>query len=113
MAKENPLWVAKDVLQEKGWTKGHLEAEDGSVCALGAMWFGCSVHVLPDPNIEMGVNILNEVVIEQWPDRATSAELHPRNLLETAQFNDHPDTTLDDVLATFDKAAVRWEEIYG
>lgn len=50
--------------------------------------------------------VLSEVIREQFPDRVWATSIEST----VVHFNDHPDTTEQDVVAVFEKARVRAEE---
>jgi hypothetical protein len=52
-----------------------------------------------------GENLLNDIVAEQYPDRLAPVG---RNVL--TYFNDHEDTTLDEVITILEKASVMEQE---
>lgn len=99
------------------WTKGEYEMQ-GRYCAVGAImqiggfWGTPSeLSIYPQDSLDK----LCDVILEQFPDRL-NPDIFPildsPSNRETAitQFNDHKDTTLDEVLAVFDKAQVKAEE---
>lgn len=47
--------------------------------------------------------IMDGVAAEQFPDRMEGVE-------SFVSFNDHPETTEDEVIAVLEKAAVKWDE---
>lgn len=86
-------------MQEHGMTKGELEDVNGAVCALGAcaavgVWSG---------------TLIDAVARELYPDRVHGDE-EEVGLRYTAQVNDHPETTLDDIRVIFEKAQLRLDE---
>ena len=52
-----------------------------------------------------GEGLLEDIIAEQFPDRLAPVG---RNI--TAHFNDHEDTTLDEVIAIFEKASIIEDE---
>jgi hypothetical protein len=111
---------AIEVLAERGWNQGGLVGAGGRVCALGALSIAC----YGNPHLDtegmthsartsahqaMGEAWLQaaDVVKEQFPERVVGVGTD----LPLARFNDHPDTTLDDVILVLEKAAVRAEEV--
>jgi len=90
------------------WYKGRLSDGQGNFCGVGHLSnaFGdmsqtydstafiryCKMHKL-----------LGKVAREQFPERLDEDQTFPR-------FNDHPDTTEDEVVAVMEKAAIRWDE---
>jgi hypothetical protein len=55
-------------------------------------------------------NVLSAVAVEQYSDRIVEDNSMKDKF---AKFNDHPDTTEDDVVAVMEKAAVLWDEQNG
>jgi hypothetical protein len=51
--------------------------------------------------------VMDKVAGEQYPERALDGDSIVPHF---PFFNDHPDTTEDEVIAVMEKAAVRWEE---
>jgi hypothetical protein len=74
------------VLAERGWCKGKFHDAEGRVCMGTAVMFGSG--------------LLNRVISEQFPDRRGGV----------IGFNDHPDTTIDDVILVLEKASIRRDE---
>lgn len=100
------LRKALDVLRERGLAKRALEDSAGHVCSHGALDVACfgKAEVRPltrSQSRQAAAEILKAVVGEQWPDR-------PGGILA---FNNHPDTTQDDVERAFEKAIARAEEM--
>jgi hypothetical protein len=107
------------VLRERGLVKGHMQTADGRVCSYGAMsialvgqadWQSVSKR---EREAQRGVgkpaqDLLEEVIAEQWPDRVGHAV---DNCWAVVDFNNHPDTTQDDVEKAFEKAIARAEEM--
>lgn len=97
MGTDNPFEKVLDRLREKGWMKGESGDDAGPNCIMGAY---CRVWKFgPD-------QMIGQIARDQYPDRVGWHE----NLVEAAQFNDHPDTTFSDVERVLEKAAVKWEE---
>lgn len=88
------LWDALDLLRRDGWCKGTAGLPDMPKCIIGAaMCAGADVH---------DQRALDEVACEQYTDRLNHERLRP-----AAAFNDHPDTTFEDVERVLEKAAIR------
>jgi len=109
---------AADILDAYGWCKGSLEDEDGAHCLAGAVnvakyghwdWHGLYLPGL-GPDSQPEFRALAEVIVEQFPERfpesaggaAWQAE-HPANVV--VRFNNHEDTTGDDVRMVLGKLA--------
>jgi hypothetical protein len=91
------------------WYKGGKGDNQGNFCGIG--------HVVEiydkkcgedevDLEFPKTIDLMNEVAREQYADRITFDSM----LMHFAQFNDHPDTTEDEVLAVMEKAAIKLEE---
>lgn len=81
-----------DVLNERGWCQGALEAVDGRVCLMGAMnvaSFGNSQAVASHAS-------LHGKVIHY---------LHEKHNQTVPGYNDHPDTTLEDIMMVLKEVA--------
>lgn len=90
--------VIAELRKPGGWRKGDYgrwDKPDGAVCVLGACRRVASRSGLsPLAGERSVVTTLDGIVQNDYPDRAS--------LVDT--FNDHPDTTLDDVIAVVEKA---------
>ena len=96
------------------WYKGHMTDNKGNYCGLGhvAKAYGFSDDQIDNESfgcdespLLSDFNLLHEIAGEQYPDRAI-------DLFTTfTLFNDHPDTTEDEVIALMEKAAVRKDEM--
>ena len=113
MQQAQVIRAAADVIRERGHCKHAMEDERGWVCATGAIamvmtgnaWAWC---MWEDPESEANAltRALGQVVAEQYPDRLKPADLGYR----IVWFNNHGDTTQEDVLAVFEKTAAGLEE---
>lgn len=90
--------AAKDYLLQHGWIKGAAyEMTAGALeknppaCVLGACW----LLEIPNP-----AETLGEIAVEQFPERCTQYVYKTA----IAQVNDHPETTLDDIVLILEKA---------
>src|SRR4051794_21517307 len=98
----------------KGWRKGGMYGEDGSACLVGAIDRVLSRKQEGSTRsssacfVVAGKTIL-PVIREQFPDRLKPYRNSPTN--STARFNDHPDTTLDDVILVCEKARAAQGEL--
>lgn len=94
------LRKAAEYLSTHGLHKGDIGEEGGPRCLVGALLSSTygPVHEARD--------ILASVVEEQYPDRLARDAFRTHEV----QFNDHPDTTLPEVLSVLEKAAVRASE---
>lgn len=104
MADLTPL----DYLRAHGWCKKANEAPDGSLCINGAvnLWDGLSAWNYEtrkrSPRALAFGEALRDVILEQYPDRSAAGLAW--------LFNDHADTTLDDVELVLEKAWIKVEE---
>jgi hypothetical protein len=93
------------------WIKGTLDDDDGNVCSLGALQV--VTGGLTSPDYYASAERLSKIVVDGYPDRLTYDDddeqmgLHP-----VAQFNDHPDTTEEDVLLAFKQASYEYDEAH-
>jgi hypothetical protein len=104
---------AADILDAHGWCKGSLENEEGAHCLAGAVnmakygdweWHGLYLPGL-GPDSEPEYRALAKVIAEQFPERvwgagddawlAFAAREYPANVV--VRFNNHEDTTEDDI----------------
>jgi hypothetical protein len=100
-----------------GWTKGIRENKDGEFCALGALGMASWQDPwLFDVSGEGDVHLLAEIVLENFRDRVPDRfQLSHRSWWDggmsiVALFNNHPDTTKEDVIAVFEKARAKSQE---
>jgi hypothetical protein len=101
-------WDAVIATLRAGWQQGSYgayESESGAVCLRGAICrvSGIDVGYL---NQEVERPLLDSILVEQFPDRLTSRG-HPW----IPGFNDHKDTTLDDVILLCEKARAKSGEL--
>ena len=101
--EKNPFRKALEWFEGgRKWAKRVFRSGDRA-CSLGALsWAEAS---------KQEATYLDDLAVELFPQRAKHD--HEGLLRPTAQFNDHPDTTWEDIEALFEKAAVRWEERVG
>jgi hypothetical protein len=96
-----------------GWRKGGMYGEDGSACLIGAIDRVLSRKQENSTRsaltcFQAASEIVLPVIREQFPERIGRYAV-PNN--PTARFNDHPDTTLDDVILVCEKARAAQGEI--
>ena len=103
--------AAIEVLARTGWTKQAFTDEDGRHCLQGALYeaHGLVPRCDDQPGVALrddlaaDVRAVNEVIQEQYPDRFGAVGI--------SRFNDHQETTVDDVVRVLEKAAVRNDEL--
>lgn len=123
---DNPYRKAIEVLAERGHTK-HATSDENGVCALGAL--SCALTGSAEearfgskswsngyaPAFEHDFAVpLAKTVLEQFPDRVNEVVDTGRPNYEPAiiaNFNDHPSTTVDDVVLVLEKTAIRQDEL--
>jgi hypothetical protein len=106
----NRIRQAIEVLAHAGWTKGTFTDEGGRHCLQGALYEAHQVQAPQKDDVGTplcrpladDVRLVNSVIEEQYPERFGAVGV--------SRFNDHPETTLDDVIRVLEKAAVRQEE---
>jgi hypothetical protein len=106
----NTIREAIRVLSRTGWTKDAFTDGGRRHCLQGALYeaYGqCpfdSRQLNTRLSAEMAddVRLVNEVIEAQYPERTGGVGV--------SRFNDHPDTTLEDVVLVMEKAALRKDE---
>jgi len=111
--------AAKHTLTPEKWTKGMYLREDGTMCFVGvfayleARLYNRPLHdegsIYEDEFFE-AIMACGQVVREQYPDRIMTVEADADEEEVVIVFNDHAATTLGDVHAVLEKAAVRLAE---
>lgn len=97
----NPYRAVAERLQTKGWHKGSAGGYAGPNCLVGAAYcIGADLSVVRHAYFFVG---LDETIREQFPERIRIQE-------SIAAFNDHEETTFEDVMLVLEKAAIRVEE---
>lgn len=97
MTVEETLRAMLDGWTEDKWFQGDTRGPSGSLCLYGRF---CQVSRPATHYIDW--RFLDEVVVQQWPDRVGDSV---DSTGVTVLFNDHPDTTFADVVALVEKAA--------
>ncbi len=105
----NTIREAIRVLSRAGWAKDAFTDESGRHCLQGALYEAHGIGAVDDQvgrpvdgELAGDVRLVNEVIREQFPERFGG--------VGASRFNDHPHTTVDDVIAVMEKAAVRKDE---
>lgn len=107
----NRIWDAIDILRRGGWTKNTFTDEGGRHCLQGALHEAHGLRPFDERHVGLPVSeelasdvrLVNEVIHAQFPERAGGVGV--------SRFNDHPSTTVDDVVRVMEKAAVRRDEL--
>jgi hypothetical protein len=87
------LTIGLDVLKSSPWTKGEYEDPDtGAVCAVGALLKGAGIFD--------GQESVNAIAALRELDRQAAL----LGATSSQRYNDHPDTTKQDVIALYEKA---------
>ena len=94
-----------------GRSSGSRDIENPSACIFGALAKANDLredygNALVSPAAE----ILSKIASEQFPDRMDNRLIMPMNHGPAVSFNDHPDTTPEDVFLVLEKASVMEEE---
>lgn len=115
MTETNPIREAAARLKGH-WYQGDYRDDAGNACGLGHLFdvlaetegktqneLSHDLHMTegPSPSLFMR-DVAQELFPERWQEDEKDASF--------AIFNDHPDTTEDDVIAVMEKAAVRFDE---
>jgi hypothetical protein len=107
------LWEALDILQERGLAKRKLiDPDTGAVCARGALLMATT------GTLNMGYyaqcasddRILGETARELFRGRVRDMDAVGLQF-DIVDFNNHPDTTLADMVQVFEKTAIRGDEV--
>ncbi len=109
-AMTNTIREAIDVLARGGWTKEAFTDEAGRHCLQGALYEAHGLRAVGDGQVGRPVSgelandvrLVNQVIWDQFPERAGAVGI--------SRFNDHPETTVDDVIRVMEKAAIRKNE---
>ena len=107
----NRIRAALEILARRGWAQGSFTDDVGRHCIQGALY---EAHCIdPDvyervwrpltPPLLADMGLVNEVIEAEYPERYGAVGV--------SRFNDHPETTVDDVVRVLEKAAVRRDEI--
>jgi hypothetical protein len=108
MTAAEDLRAAAEIIRVRGHCKGRLEDDEGRVCLAGALLVARheSAKMTNQPwPVEFGDvdPVLTAVTREQFPDRSLGIGAY-------VTFNNHPDTTPEEVIGVLEKAAARLEE---
>ncbi len=111
----NMAWQIVEIWPKVGLAKNAL-SRDGAMCALGVANYvthgtpyGVNAHWSSSQESDR-LDVLREmswVAVEQFPERTDRGNIVVANLVDV---NNHPDTTLLDMVTIAEKAAVRLDE---
>lgn len=118
---ENLARKAIEALDKYGWHKGNWQGMDGSVCGYGAIRMSAynggffntmcgdfEASRLADEQVHQAHRIASKIALEQFPERF--ALVGGQRLRGFAIFNDHENTTLDEVILVLEKTAIKLDE---
>lgn len=97
MDTDNPFEKVLGRLREKGWIQQSYGKREGPNCMRGA-----ASHTIRDVRVLYSYAL--PIIQAEYPGRV------PVGNESIVQFNDHPETTFEDVERVLEKAAVKWEE---
>jgi hypothetical protein len=100
IAGANELRAAAELIRTGGLCKHMLSDDEGRHCAVGALFAGTVGRDL----IGAVLPTLDAVASEMFPGQ------FEHEVASLVQFNNHPDTTAEDVISVLEKAAARLEE---
>ena len=106
----NTIREAIAVLARSGWTKGTFRDESSRRCLQGALYEAHGLQPACErpmngalsAELAADVRLVNHILEAQYPERFGAVGI--------SRFNDHPETTIDDVVRVLEKAAVQKEE---
>ena len=93
----NRIRDAIEVLARRGWTQGTFTDEGGRHCLQGAL-----TGTGTDLSLAADIRLVNETIAAEYPERVGAVGV--------SRFNDHPETTIDDVVRVLEKSAIRRDE---
>lgn len=113
MTVADQVRVAAADIREKGHCKGRLQDDQGRLCMSGALR-GQGQVLLVSQDLIPGqgqdaitlYGCLQDVIREQFPERVASWQHW-----NIVMFNDHADTTAEEVISVLEKAAARIEGV--
>lgn len=106
----NRIREAIELLASRGWTQGHFTDDHGAHCLQGALYeaYGCAPrqagslgHTLTG-DLAADIRLVNETIAAEYPERVGAVGI--------SRFNDHPETTIVDVVRVLEKSAIRRDE---
>lgn len=104
----NRIRHAIELLASRGWTQGRFTGDGGAHCLQGALYaaHGCTPRrpgEVVAGDLSADIRLVNETIAAEYPDRFGAVGI--------SRFNDHPDTTVDDVVRVLEKSALRRDEL--
>lgn len=106
----NRIRDAIELLARRGWTQGRFTDDSGRHCLQGALYEAHRCQPRTPGRLGHSVSgalaadlrLMNETIEAEYPERFGAVGV--------SRFNDHPDTTIDDVVRVLEKAALRRDE---
>lgn len=96
------LELALKIIDEHGWIKGQIVNMEGNRCLMGACELACNfLQVDFQVDFQDTLNYLSDVAQQHYPERIPNDKWYNCSV---PKFNDHADTTLDDVRNLVGKA---------
>ena len=103
----NQIHQAAELIRRRGHVKGSYQTDKG-FCAVGALNFVGVREIVSSGQQSHDGDVVADVIREQYPDRVN---LPCRTgFAAIVRFNDHEDTTQDEVVAVLEKAAIKLDE---
>lgn len=84
------------------WLKGSMADGNGNHCGIGWVAYQHLLSSVPIEEYFDAITKMDVIATEQYPERVYWDD----TVRQFASFNDHPDTTEDEVIAVMEKAAV-------
>ena len=104
----NRIREAIELLASRGWTQGRFSDDGGSVCLQGALYeaYGCMPRRFGEAvtgDLADDIRLVNATIAAEYPERYGAVGI--------SRFNDHAETTVDDVVRVLEKSALRRDEL--
>lgn len=90
---------AAEVLRERGWTQRLAVADDGRVCAMGAIWVAMGADLREGVFNQNGASADTVIEVENAFRKAMNCDQF------VARWNDEPGRTVENVIAGFEATA--------
>jgi hypothetical protein len=104
---------AKQALLERGMCKCHLVNHRGEVCSRGALLVTVDSDMTTSTACSLLDRVWHSLVVADKALAVVARRLYPERcngLSAVVAFNNHPDTTLDELVEVFDAAIVHVKE---